>query len=59
VSEEFVVVLPVAFDFEHDALKFGIAAQLVPILVALEPRIIMIPDLNGTFKPGESLFLVA
>ena len=59
MSKEFVVVLPVALDFEHDALKFGISAQLVPVLVALKPRKVMISNLNSSSQPGESRLLFA
>jgi hypothetical protein len=54
MSKEFVVVLPVALDFDHDALEFGISADLVPVLVALKPGEVMISNLNGPSQPGES-----
>jgi hypothetical protein len=59
VAKEFVVMLPVALDFAHDALEFGIPAQVLPVLVALEPRKIMISKLNGSFQPGESWLLLS
>jgi hypothetical protein len=59
VCEEFVVVLPVALDFEHDALKFGVSTQFVPVPVALEPGKVMISTLNGASQPGESRLFVA
>lgn len=43
LSGQFGVVLPVPLDFRHDALKFGISAQTVPVLVALEPVVVVIP----------------
>jgi len=46
VAKEFIVMLPVALDFAHDALEFGIFAQLVPVLVALEPGVVVIPYLD-------------
>ena len=59
VSKEFVVVLPVSLHFEHDALIFGVSAQLVPVLVALKPRKIMIFELDGSSQPSQSRLLVA
>jgi hypothetical protein len=59
LSKEFVVVLPVALDFDHDALEFGISAQLVPVLVALKPGEVMISNLNGPSQPGESRLFFA
>jgi hypothetical protein len=59
VAKEFVVMLPVALDFAHDALEFGIPAQVLPVLVALVPRKIMISKLNGSFQPGESWLLLS
>ena len=53
VSKQFVIVLPVALDFEHDALKCRVSAQFVPVLVALKPRIVMISNLNGSSQPGQ------
>ena len=58
-SKEFVVVLPIAFHFAHDALKFGVAAQLVPVFVPLIPGIIVISELDGSPQPSESRWVVA
>ena len=58
VAKKFVIVLPVALDFAHDALEFGISAEAVPVLIALKPGKIMISKLNRPSQPGESgLFL--
>jgi hypothetical protein len=54
VAKEFVVMVPVALDFAHDTLEFGISAQFVPVLVALEPGKVMISKLNGPSQPGKS-----
>jgi hypothetical protein len=43
LSEQFGVLIPVPLDFRHDALKFGISAQTVPFLVALQPGLVVIP----------------
>jgi hypothetical protein len=59
VSKEFVVVLPVSLNFKHDALKFSVSAQLVPVFVALKPWKIMISNLNGSSQPSESQLLFA
>ena len=58
MSKEFVVALPVALDFDHDALEFGISAELVPVLVALKPGEVMISHLNGPSQPSELYPLV-
>jgi hypothetical protein len=41
------VFLPVLADLFHNFLIFGIVAQLVPILVALEPGIVVVTDFDG------------
>src|SRR5438270_3766132 len=59
VPEKFVVMTPISFNFAHDALKFRIMAQLVPVFVALEPREIMISELYRSSQPGEGELLFA
>ena len=59
MAKKFVVMLPVALDFAHDALEFGISAQSVPVLVALKPGKIMISKLNGPSQPGEGWLLLS
>jgi hypothetical protein len=59
VSKEFVVVLPVSLKFKHDALKFSVSAQLVPVFVAPKPWKIMISNLYGSSQPSDSGLLFA
>jgi hypothetical protein len=59
VAKKFVVVLPVALDFAHDALEFDISAEVVPVLVALKPGKIMISKLNRPSQPGEGWLLLS
>src|SRR5229473_6084692 len=59
LTEEFAVVFPVAANFGHDALVFGIAAHVGPVLVTLKPRIVMVPQLHRPPQPDESPLFVA
>ena len=51
------VLFPVLPNFFHDALVFGIAAELVVVLVLLKPRIIVVTDLHCAAQPDQRLFL--
>src|SRR6267143_3429583 len=59
LTEEFAVVFPVAANFGHDAVVFRIAAHVVPVLVALKPRIVMIPQIHRPSQPDESPLFIA
>ena len=52
-------MLPVPFDFRHNALKIRVSAKLVPILVTLKPGKIVIPEPYGSSQPRERGFLLA
>jgi hypothetical protein len=46
------VSLPMAFDLPHKIFEIRVAPQLVPIFVPLEPRIVVVPECNGTTQKG-------
>src|SRR5215472_476297 len=53
------ILLPVALDFSHELLEVRIAAQLVPVFIALEPGIVMVAELYSSTEEGERLPLLA
>src|SRR5438477_8616901 len=58
MAVQIVVMVPVALDFMHDLLKLGVGAQLVPVLVALEPGVVVITELYGAPKPRNSFIAI-
>src|SRR5690242_13861639 len=54
-----LVLLPVVLDVFHDGAVFGIIAQLVPILVSLEPWIVVIPEFHGATQEADSQIALA
>src|SRR3954468_11453200 len=55
LPEQVGVVLPVAFDFRHDALKFGVTPELVPALIALKPGVIVVARRTACRKHASAL----
>jgi hypothetical protein len=51
------VPFPVALNGRQDALVLGIGAQLTPVFVALEPRIIVVAEFVGAAQPCERMNL--
>jgi len=45
--------------FLHEALKFGVGAEPVPVFIALNPWVIVITDLQSAPEPAEGLLFLA
>ena len=59
VAKLLAVPFPVALKVRQDALVFGVRAQVVPVLVALEPWVVVVAYFVCTAQPSERCFFLA
>ncbi len=54
-AEKSPIGFPMPTYFGHDALVFGVVAQFVVVLVALEPRVVVVAEVDRSPQPSKRL----